>query len=195
MHAHDAQIACIVLTFNFKCKCKCILYPVQAQRDPVVRSAEATGDSSSAEEQARPGVPAGEAVREGRRTVRLRGSSARRRSLSCDADRRSKAKARVPSGRSASLGRTPERSLARRRLARRSCISSVVAVRADVRRIRQRRLGPTNPLARTEEAADEKLVSKHMAELMKARLDSKPKTADVPSTRCAAWVMDCIFMD
>lgn len=98
-----------------------------------------------------------------------------------------KPKARLQAGRSASLGRTPERSLARRRLARRSCISSVVAVRADVRRLRQRRLGPTNPLARTEEAADEKLVSKHMAELMKARSESKPKSADGPSTRCEAY--------
>lgn len=43
-----------------------------------------------------------------------------------------------------------------------------------------------NPLARTEEAADEKLVSKHMAELMKARLESRPKSADGPSTRYAA---------
>ncbi len=159
---------------------------MQAQRDPVVRSAEGTGDSSSADEQASAGAPGSAAVREGRRPIRLRGTSARRRSLSCESDRRLKPKARLQAGRSASLGRTPERSLARRRLARRSYISSVVAVRADVRRLRQRRLGPTNPLARTEEAADEKLVSKHMAELMKARSESKPKSADGPSTRCAA---------
>ena len=174
---------------SVKFKCKCNTYAVQAQRDPVVTSAEGTGDSSSVEEQARASAPSGEAVREGRRTIRLRGTSARRRSLSCDVDRRMKPKARLPAGRSASLGRTPERSLARRRLARRSCISSVVAVRADVRRLRQRRLAPTNPLARTEEVADEKLVSKHMAELMKARSESKPKSPDGASTRCAAWVI------
>ena len=96
-------------------------------------------------------------------------------------------RSRLPAGRASSLTRTPERSLARRRLARRSCISSVVAARADVRRIRQRRLAPSaDSLAKTEEAAEAKLVKKHMAELAKARLESKPKFVDSPSTRCAS---------
>ena len=154
---------------------------MQAQHATEVRPADCTGDSSSAEEQAETGASGTEAVRGGRRTIRLRSASARRRSLSRESDRRTRPKARMPASRVASLGRTPERSLARRRLARRSCISSVVAVRADVRRLRQRRVTSGDPLAQTEEAADEKLVNKHFAELMKARADSKP--VDGPLTR------------
>lgn len=160
---------------------------VQAGHPPVARSAEGTEGSSSAEEQANASASDSAPVRGGRRAIRLRSTAARRRSLSRDAERRMRPRSRLPAGRASSLTRTPERSLARRRLARRSCISSVVAARADVRRIRQRRLAPSaDPLAKTEEAAEAKLVKKHMAELARARLESKPKFVESASTRCAS---------
>ena len=146
----------------------------QARSASVARTAEGTEHSSSAQEQAEAGASDDVGIRGGRRAARIRSSVARRRSLSRDSDRLTmRSRARMPAGRSSSLGRTPERSLARRRLARRSCITSVVAARADVRRIRQRRLKPANPLARTEEAAEEKMLRQHTAELMRARADSK----------------------
>ena len=157
--------------FIFLVRCRAMS---QARSASMTRTAEGTEHSSSAEEQAEAVASDDVGVRSGRRTARVRSSVARRRSLSRDSDRLTmRSRARMPAGRSSSLGPTPERSLARRRLARRSCITSVVAARADVRRIRQRRLKPANPLARTEEAAEEKMLRQHTAELMRARADSK----------------------
>lgn len=76
----------------------------------------------------------------------------------------------------ASLGKGRDRSASRRRLLRRAS-SSLARARADVRVIRQKRRSiPVNPLSKTEEAAEQKLLARLHRDLEAGR--SKSRTGD-----------------
>jgi hypothetical protein len=80
------------------------------------------------------------------------------------------------------LGRSRDKSASRRRVLRRSS-STLAIARADVRRIRQRRRVVVNPLAKTDEAAEQKKLDKLSRELESGRKTKRIDDGTV-SSRC-----------